>query len=54
MKIIRPVLLGILSLSLLTGCWDQTLLKNVRLILGVGLDKAEGENVLLTVVLPDV
>lgn len=54
MKTIRPVLLGILSLSLLTGCWDQTLLKNVRLILGVGLDKAEGENVLLTVVLPDV
>ncbi|MCY9697533.1 Ger(x)C family spore germination protein [Paenibacillus alginolyticus] len=54
MKKIRPVLLGILSISLLTGCWDQTLLKNVRLILGIGFDKAEGENVLTTFVLPDV
>ncbi|KRE48921.1 Ger(x)C family spore germination protein [Paenibacillus sp. Soil724D2] len=54
MKRIRHVLLGILSMSLLTGCWDQMLFKNVRLILGVGIDKAEGENVLVTFVLPDV
>lgn len=54
MKRIRPVLLGILSMSLLTGCWDQMLFKNVRLILGIGIDKDQGENVLLTFVLPDV
>ncbi|MDQ0875733.1 Ger(x)C family germination protein [Paenibacillus sp. V4I3] len=54
MKRIRPILLVIISMSLLTGCWDQTLFKNVRLILGIGFDKAEGENVLVTFVLPDV
>ncbi|WP_440602761.1 Ger(x)C family spore germination protein [Bacillus sp. GB_SG_008] len=38
-------------LWLLTGCWDQHLLKDNSLVLGIGLDAAEGEKVVNTAVI---
>ncbi|ULL13119.1 Ger(x)C family spore germination protein [Paenibacillus sp. H1-7] len=49
-----PVVIGLISLSLVTGCWDQTLLKDVRLIIGLGIDEDADGNILDTFVLPDV
>ncbi|MBJ8025980.1 Ger(x)C family spore germination protein, partial [Bacillus cereus] len=36
---------------LLTGCWDQHLLKNANLVLGIGLDAAEEEKIETTALL---
>lgn len=42
---------GVFVLWLLTGCWDQHLLKDNSLVLGIGLDVAEGEKLLNTAVI---
>lgn len=49
-----PVVISLLAMTLISGCWDRTFLKDVRLILGVGIDKGENEGVLSTFILPDV
>ncbi|WP_139488794.1 Ger(x)C family spore germination protein [Brevibacillus dissolubilis] len=38
----------LLVVFLLTGCWDQRLLKDVRLLLGVGIDYQKGNKVIMS------
>ncbi|WP_183192539.1 Ger(x)C family spore germination protein [Brevibacillus fluminis] len=52
-KIVLTVLVVLLAL-LTTGCWDLTLLKEVRLVLGTGLDEAPEGKTLVTYVIPDI
>ena len=42
--VILPVIFGLL----LSGCWDKKELNEVALVIGVGLDKVEGENYKIT------
>ncbi|OPH59013.1 hypothetical protein BC351_22030 [Paenibacillus ferrarius] len=53
MRIWHKVFIGILAIVGLTGCWDQTLLKDVRLILDTGLDEGPNTNMRTTFVVVD-
>ncbi|HBZ10568.1 MAG TPA: Ger(x)C family spore germination protein [Bacillus bacterium] len=49
----RAFLIWIASMSIvLSGCWDQRLLKDHSLVLALGYDREEGERVLNTVAFP--
>lgn len=45
---------SLLTLLLLSGCWDQQLLKNSRIIHIGGFDRGEGDELKVTVAFPDV
>lgn len=48
---IRAAICFVITLWVLTGCWDQHLLKDNSLVLGIGLDATEGEKILNTAVI---
>ncbi|HEX7063712.1 MAG TPA: Ger(x)C family spore germination protein, partial [Bacillales bacterium] len=53
MKVIAwPVMLGLLIL--LSGCWDQRLFKDVKLVLGASFDLTEDGKLLTTVSIPNI
>ncbi|MBW3496509.1 Ger(x)C family spore germination protein [Bacillus sp. FDAARGOS_1420] len=52
MKSLKSVLIYGVFLMLLTGCWDQKLLKDAKLVMGVGYDLTTDEKLLETVILP--
>ncbi|MED3476521.1 Ger(x)C family spore germination protein [Bacillus thuringiensis] len=52
MKISKTFLISIICLSLLTGCWDQNLLKDVRLVMSAGFDLTSDGKFLNTITIP--
>lgn len=52
MKVLKKFFLWIITLILCTGCWDQNLLKDVKLILGVGYDLQSNGKITKTVTMP--
>ncbi|MGG1674127.1 Ger(x)C family spore germination protein [Neobacillus sp. NRS-1170] len=47
----RAVICFVIILWLLSGCWDQHLLKDNSLVLGIGLDASKGEKIVNTAVI---
>ncbi|WP_430787613.1 Ger(x)C family spore germination protein [Virgibacillus flavescens] len=54
MKRIKTLLILVTILTFLTGCWDQVLFKDERLIMGVAFDKIENDKILTTATIPIV
>lgn len=52
MKSRKHLVICIFFIMFLTGCWDQNLLKDAKLIMGVGYDLTANEKLLETVILP--
>lgn len=48
----KKTILIVLSLLLLSGCWDERQFKNVKLVLTMGFDKGENGGILETVSIP--
>ncbi|MCA0983973.1 Ger(x)C family spore germination protein [Halobacillus yeomjeoni] len=52
--ILKKALLCIMIATLLTGCWDERNFKNTKLILSMGFDKGEDEDLIETVSIASV
>ena len=50
----KKVLVVVISLLLLTGCWDERQFKNVKLVLTIGFDKGEDGGITETVSIPTI
>lgn len=48
---LKMIICYVLIICLLTGCWDQQLLKDNSLVLGLGVDAMEDEQILTTAVI---
>jgi Ger(x)C family germination protein len=49
---ITLLLVPILALSLLSGCWDRVEIENRAFVVAMGIDKGEGENYAITLSVP--
>lgn len=52
MKTSKIFIISIICVSLLTGCWDQNLLKDVKLVMTAGFDLSSDGKILDTVTIP--
>lgn len=52
MKISKIVIISIISVTILTGCWDQHLLKDVKMVMSAGFDLTSDGKILSTVTIP--
>lgn len=52
MKMSKVLLLAGLCVSLLTGCWDQNMLKDVKLVMTTGFDLTSDGKVMSTITIP--
>ncbi|MGM0878937.1 MAG: Ger(x)C family spore germination protein [Bacillota bacterium] len=52
MKTSKIFIISIICVSLLTGCWDQQLLKDVKLVMTAGFDLSSDGKILDTIIIP--
>jgi len=52
MKILKVSFISLIGVTLLTGCWDQHFLKDVKLVMGSGIDITSDGKIVSTVSIP--
>lgn len=52
MKISKIAIISIICITTLTGCWDQNLLKDIKMVMGTGFDLTSDGQILGTVTIP--
>lgn len=48
MKLIRMLLIGVMTISLLTGCWNRIEINDIAIVSAIGLDLVEGDKLRLS------